>query len=151
MSQAVCPESAVLVGRCAVWKDIISYNVSQGAHRYSVNKSHKQTREWAKLLRSTDGLGFEVLQKQYRRRVLIRRVLRGRMKPFERVNLFAAAKPLEDALVKLNWLIDDAEKYCDLQVQQPVFAELDLQEQREIEKRNAKILVSIYDLTGEPL
>lgn len=151
MPQAVCPESAVLVGRCAVWKDVISYNISQGSHRYSVNKSHMQTREWAKLLRSTDGLGFEIRQIKYRRRVLIRRVLRGRMKPFEPVNLWAAAKPVEDALVKLGWLIDDAEKYCDLQVQQPLFTELSLHEQREIEKRNAKILVSIYDLTGEPL
>lgn len=147
MTSATIMMSPLLIARCALAHDVVSYNVSQGQHWSHKTKSTNQKKKiWIPLLRSSEGLDIPVMQGRNRRMVKITRVVTGRMRLFEKVNLYAAAKPVEDALVKLGWLTDDAKKYCELLVEQ--CAQQDAPEWLEeaVCDKGAKIAVEIFDL-----
>jgi hypothetical protein len=138
------------IAQCALPKDMISYNVSNGQHWANKTKSWKQARDWAIWFRCSEGLGFEQKQGKNRRLIKITRILSGRMRLFEKVNLYAGAKPVEDALVHLGWLIDDDEKHEDVLVEQVRVSVAPGWMQKAVRERKAKVAVEIFDL-DEPI
>lgn len=146
VSDAKAHGSGFKLAQCALPKDMVSYNVSNGQHWSNKSKSWKQARDWMIWFRCNEGLGFTQKQGKNRRLVKITRILSGRMRLFEKVNLYAGAKPVEDALVHLGWLTDDAEKYEDLIVEQVrVDAAPDWMQKAVLEYK-AKVAVEIFDL-----
>ncbi|NDQ57358.1 MAG: hypothetical protein GZ088_09835 [Acidipila sp.] len=138
--------SPLLIARCALTKDIVSYNASQGQHWSHKSKSTQQKKIWATLLRSSEGLDIPVSQGNHRRMLKVTRVTTGKMHLFEKVNLYAAVKPVEDALVDLGWLTDDSLKYCELVVEQFHAAYAPEWLQEDVIARKVKIAVEIFDL-----
>jgi hypothetical protein len=144
-------QHAVLLARCAVPRDMISYNKSQGQHWAHKTKSTQQKKEWAKWLRSTEGLDIPVLQGANKRMIRICRIVSGRMQLFEPVNLWAGAKPIEDALVDLGWLEDDDAKHCELKVEQFKVQSAADWIQEAVRQCKAKITVEVFDLDAPVL
>jgi len=134
-----------LIRRGVFQKDVISGNVSNYKHWTNKTKSCQQVKLWNIILRGDTGLDIPVKQEKFKRLIKIKRVISGRMKPFDKVNLYTAIKPLEDALVNLGWLIDDSDIYRDLEVCQARCEDLDTWEREQV-KYGSKIFVEIYDL-----
>ena len=146
VSSTTDSEVGKLIRRCALPKDIYSYNRVSGGHWSNKSKSWKQTQEWATWLRSTEGLDIPEPQKQFRRRLVITRVVSGRMKEMEPANWPSGMKSVEDALVNLKWLIDDARKYVDTEMRQVLFEEAESWLQQLVKIKGAKIAVEIFEL-----
>jgi hypothetical protein len=141
-------ETGKLIRRCAIPKDIYSYNRVSGGHWSNKSKSWKQTQEWATWLRSSEGLDIPEPQKEFRRRLVITRVVGPRMKEMEIANYPSGMKSVEDALVRLGWLIDDSRKYVDTEMRQVRLSEA---ESWVREKVGAKITVEVYELDSSPI
>lgn len=135
----------ILLARCALTKDIVSYNA---VHGHWSNKSHswKQAQLWEILLRSTIGLDIPVKQGTVKRRLVITRVVHGRMKEMELANYPSGMKPIEDAMVNLGWLIDDAPKYVETEMRQIKVENAEAWLQEKVMREDARIAVEIYDL-----
>lgn len=142
----VLTADGTLVGRCAIPRDMVSYNRSQGQHWSNKLKSSGQKKDWMTWLRSSEGLDVPDRQSIYRRKLVITRIVHGTMKKFEKVNYYAGAKPIEDALVTLGWLKDDDEKHCELVVEQTLVADAADWIQDAVRKNGAKIAVEVYEL-----
>jgi hypothetical protein len=134
-----------LLRRCALEKDIVSYNDVTG-HWSHKSHSWKQRQLWGLLLRSSEGLDIPIPQTEHRRKLIITRVVSGRMKKMEPANFPSGMKPVEDALVDLKWLIDDAPKYVETELKQIEVAEAEDWLKKLVETRRAKTAVEIYDL-----
>lgn len=139
-------KEGILLGRCAIPRDMVSYNRSQNQHWSNKLKSSAQKKDWMMWLRSDEGLGIPENQTIYRRKLIITRIVSGPMKKFEKVNYYAGAKPIEDAMVMLGWLKDDDEKHCELIVEQKLATESDDWVKDAVQKIGAKIAVEVYEL-----
>lgn len=73
------------------------------------------------------------------------------MQKMEPANYPSGMKPVEDALVDLKWLIDDAPKYVETVLRQIDVNEAEDWLKKLVETRRAKIAVEIYDLDSSPL
>jgi hypothetical protein len=136
-------ETGKLIRRCALPRDIFSYNRVSGGHWSNKTKSWKQTQEWQLWLRSSEGLDIPEPQKEFRRRLVITRVVGPRMKEMEVANFPSGMKSVEDAIVNLGWLIDDSRKYVDTEMRQ---IRLNEAEEWVKQKAGAKIVVEVYEL-----
>ena len=141
-----------LLAKCALPRAVLSENKFTGGHwaSTSVPKHWRETKDWALLLRSVDGLGFVKTQEQFRRRVVVKRLLCLRQRRFDEVNKYGGSvKSIQDALVKLGWLTDDAPKYCDLAVQELEPDEMEQWEYDAYDKRGALSVVEVHELNEE--
>jgi hypothetical protein len=68
------------------------------------------------------------------------------MKEMEPANFPSGMKPVEDALVRLKWLIDDARKYVDTEMRQVLFEEAEVWMQQAVKEKGAKIAVEVFEL-----
>ena len=114
---ATASRTGVLLRRCFLRNKLRSLNTFLGAHWASKkNPAHwREHREWLFILRSTEGLGFPLHHGEHKRRVRIWRVMTKAERPWDDENLYGGSvKALNDALVDLEWLKDDAPRWREL-------------------------------------
>lgn len=141
-----------LLAKCALPKAVLSENRFTGGHwaSKSVKKHWRETKDWALLLRSIDGLGIVQVQERLRRKLVIKRLLCLRQRRFDTVNKYGgSAKSIQDALIKLGWLRDDAPKYCDLEIQELEPEEMTEWEYEAYDRRGALCIVEVHELDEE--
>jgi len=119
MFGTVLVNKSTLIRRCALPKMLRSLNTFTGGNWYSRNKHWRETPEWMKWLRSSQGLGIPVPHGNRKRRVLIVRMMISRQRYWDDENQYGGSvKPLNDALVRLGWLKDDCPEWRKLDLRQ---------------------------------
>ena len=137
----------LLLARGQLAQPLLSLNKFTSGHWSSKNKHWWRTKSiWLPILRSSAGLGIPCFHRDLRRYVRVERWLSKGERKWDKENCLSGdVKCVNDALVMLQWLKDDADKWRELDFDQKNLRELNGHDQY-LYHKNVRTIVEIADL-----